>query len=615
MIERTLKKLVLVLFFGILTTSQAAFAQNLEKVEKIFRCENFDQLIETFDWSGTRSTVLISMMRSIQTENLNSGFERQIISELQKKPWRLTTIKELEAEFQVIRGQYNADLISEQDARLRLACELAKYLHRDYLQNFDRASIFSSQSAPYAFYAYVRENNLWQNLTNPDLDEDPIVSDPAEMDNTIESTETTDLPDNPDRGANNIDLLTILYWAFLLLIGWIVLSVISGSLLKNQRFTNPVTRQVFAVLLWPFKLIEPFLANRPPGEKKFHGLSQKAYGNPLSEEQLRLMIDNRIAETEKEKGSQPSADSSPTNERMNALEAQLAKLEQEQQHIESSAEPTPTDTSSLQQVIIALEAKVESLHQKIDRLHQQFQESEGKETAASLTSSELAKIKAVFREELDDYKQDIDEQLLQITAAIANQFEEEDEDDSYEEVWEKKDGTSVAPIFDLEFNEEEEEEDQKEEEDEEPETEEDQTEEVDEEPETPEFSSSASDQLDFTPIPAEDRPKQYIYYASSPQKGIFYGKRLESGFIPKQTVYKITIDKDEPDHATFTMVTHEPTIRLALNILDSYVLPAMDLEGPGNLEDATDIGPVEAGELKKEGDDWFIVKKGVLHYR
>jgi hypothetical protein len=62
------------------------------------------------------------------------------------------------------------------------------------------------------------------------------------------------------------------------------------------------------------------------------------------------------------------------------------------------------------------------------------------------------------------------------------------------------------------------------------------------------------------------------------------------------------------------MVTHEPTIRLALNIMDSYILPAMDLSGPGNIMEATEIGPVEEGELKKVDEDWHIVRKGVLHY-
>lgn len=606
MTERTLKSLVVFLFFGTLTLPNSAFAQNYDQVETIFRCESIDQLIQTFEWSGTRSTVLQSMMTSIQSENLNSGFERQIINELQKKPWRLSTIKELEAEFQVIRGQYNADLIGEADARLRMACELAKYLHRDYLENFDRASIFSTQSVPFAFYTYVRENRLWQNLTNPDLDVEEVV---VPEQTTPTETEEDLIDGGIDPGSTNqngsrIDLLTFLYWLFLILIGWIILALITGYLLKHQRFTNPITQRVFEVLLWPYKLIEPLLTSRPSGEKKFHGLSQRAYGNPLSEDQLRLLIDNRIAETEK-KVEEPTSDANPTAERMNALEAQLAKLEREQHDSENNPVTPNPDLVSLQQVFIALEAKVESLHQKIDQLSQQIEEGKSSEktqiSGNGLNTDELEKIKMAFREELEDYKQDIDEQLLQITTVMASQPEEEETDndnDQSEESTVQSNDVTESPGLDLEIDEPEEE-----------------SIEEEEEPEEIEPSVAAPEQLELTPLPAEDRPQQFIYYASSPQRGIFYGKRLESGFIPKQTVYKIMVDKENPNHATFTMVTHEPTIRLALNILDSYVLPAMDLEGPGELEDATDIGPVEPGELKKEGEDWYIVKKGVLHFR
>jgi len=604
--------LSLLTFLLLLQMPGRAFAQNTEQVEAIFRCESIPQLIQTFEWSGTRSTILQSMMRSIQNESLDSGFERQIISELQKKPWRINTIKELEAEFQVIKGQYKADLITEAQARLRMACELSKYLHRDYLENFDRASIFSPQSVPYAFYTYVRENELWRNLTNPDLDpETSYLDDPA-----IESTQGEDIglqedpfPANNPSPASNIDLLTILYWLFLILIGWIILSVISGYLLKNQRFTNPITRQVFDILLWPFRLIQPLLVERPPGEKKFFGLSQRAYGDPLSEEQLKLMIDNRIAETEKEEP--PKAEEAPKDKRINDLQAQLDRLEKEQttpiSQPSNSDDPPPS-------AIDALQAKVDRLSQQLETLTQQLntqkQEIADQQEDHSQTSQELSEFRKVLQEELGKYKKDIDNQLLNLSKTIATQTEEpedEEEEEEYEEEPPADGGMSNSPGLNLEIETPDEEEETPEED------------EAEEEEETPEeseeeISSAASDQLELTPLPAKDSPKQYIYYASSPQQGIFKGHRLEHGFIPKQTVYKITVDKENPEKASYTMVTHEPTIRLALNILDSYILPAMDLRGPGNIMEATDIGPVEAGELKKVEKDWHIVQKGVLHY-
>ena len=549
----------LFLFFSV----PGAHAQNTDQVEAIFRCESIPQLIETFDWSGTRSAILQSMMRSIQNESLNSGFERQIIQELQKKPWRINTIKQLEAEFQVIKGQYNAELISEADARLRMACEFSKYLHRDYLENFDRASIFSTQSVPFAFYTYVRENELWQNLTNPDLDPENTYVEESTTPNKL-NTEEEGRPVFPpsESGNTGIDTLTLLYWLFLILIGWIILSVITGSLLKNQRFTNPITRQIFNILLWPFRLIQPLLVERPPGEKKFFGLSQRTYGNPLSEEQLKLMIDNRISETEKSEA--PAEEMSTRENRIDALEEQLRRLEQEQSTPtweKPKNEVPTTDTSALE----SLQNKVDQLSQQLDTLSQQLntqqQKLEDHQRDQSQTSQDLNDFRKLLQEELGKHKKDIDNKLLQLSKTIAAQADD--------------------------FEDDEEEED----------------------------SSAASDQLELTPLPAKDSPPtQYIYYASSPQRGVFRGQRLEPGFIPKQTVYKITVDKDNPEKASYTMVTHEPTIRLALNIMDSYIIPAMDLSGPGNIMEATEIGPVEEGKLKKVDKDWHIVRKGVLHY-
>ena len=119
------------------------------------------------------------------------------------------------------------------------------------------------------------------------------------------------------------------------------------------------------------------------------------------------------------------------------------------------------------------------------------------------------------------------------------------------------------------------------------------------------------DTLELSPTPSKG---QLVWYASSPQKGLFYGRRLERSFLSRQTVYKITIDAYDPNRATFSLVDDEDTVRLALNIPDSYIAPGMELRGEGKLSESRDIGPIEPGMLEKEGDNWRIVKKGIVHY-
>lgn len=559
MVAGKLKSSFLFLYLlSLLLTSRGAFAQNTDQVEDLFSCESIPQLLQTFEWSGTRSQVLQSMMRSIQNEPLNSGFERQIIQELQKKPWRINSIKALSAEFQVITGQYSAGLITEDDARLRLACALSMFLHRDYLENFDRATIFAPQSVPYKFYTYVRKYQLWQNLTNPDFTTLPLENSASSAESLLSADELpgnieNSVPTAQPKRQRNIDLLQVLYWLFLILTGWVLLAVISGTLLKNQRFTNPVTQRIFSYLLWPFQLLQPLLAARPKGDKKFFGRQQTAYGTPLSEEQLTLMIDQRIAQTEN-KAPEPTSPAPQTKDNAAAFQT--------------------------------LQQQLNQLQQQLDQLAQQLSsQQEAQEQKA-----------ATLQEKLEQYKKEIDNRILSLNQSIALQNNEvEEEEEEPEEVYPTEVGTSHIPGPEPDSV--------SPEEDEEEETE-----------QRPDDSSAASDQLELTPLAAKDPPESYIYYASSPQQGIFRGQRLEAGFIPRQTVYKITIDKDNPDQASYTMVTHEPTIRLALNIMETYILPAMDLSGPGDIMEATEIGPVEEGRLKKIADDWHIVRKGVLHF-
>ncbi len=76
-----------------LPNASSLLAQNTSQVGALFTCESITQLTQTFEWSGTKSSALQSMMRSISREDLTTGFEAQIINELSKRPWRQNTIR------------------------------------------------------------------------------------------------------------------------------------------------------------------------------------------------------------------------------------------------------------------------------------------------------------------------------------------------------------------------------------------------------------------------------------------------------------------------------------------------------------------------------------------
>lgn len=583
-------RLFIIAVFCLLQTT-FSLAQNTSQVGALFSCESITQLTQTFEWSGTKSSALQSMMRSIAREDLSSGFEVQIVNELAKRPWRQNTLKALEAEFLVIKGQYKANIILEGEARRRMACELAKYLHQDYLTNFDQQSIFSPESTPFKFYSYVRQNNLWRNLDSDEVSleettevapsNNPALFDQDERETLVQPKKTT-----------NLNLINILYWTFLVACAWVLLSLILGAFLKNQRFRNPITQQVFEILLLPFQLIKPLLTEKTKPKNTFYGLEKQAYGTPLSEDNIKTLIDSRIAETS------PSPESAPKTEeeqdRLTAIENQLARLENQNQNpVSEPGEVQAGAELQIGQLIKDLQLQLDALDKKVDLLNTKLEQQNTQmpsENASELSVNKLSQVRQIVTQEISDFNLDLDKRIkaLELKNSKPADIAPVESD--------PVDPEAESPGLSVETPEP--------------------TSEV--EPpvipeEQPEENIAPAEQLDLPPLPSPLMP-QFIYYASSPQKGVFYGRRLENGFISKQTVYKIMVDKDKPAQASFTLVTDEATIRLALNILDSYILPAMELRGPGKIADATDIGPVEPGILQKEGENWKIVKKGVLHY-
>ncbi len=573
-------------------------AQNFDDIDQVFECASISELLQTFELSGTKSTTLVSMMRSIGRDPIDSGFDQQIVSELAKKPWRVESIKNLEADFLVILGQFNARIIDEEATRQRLACELAKYLHKDYLINFDRESIFSPPSPAFKFYTSIREQGLWRNL----LEDDTATSTEAEQnapsfDFLEEETDDDATPPaivtEPEKG---LGLLNLLYYLVLGIGAWILLSLLLGLVIGDQRFKNPTTQQIAAFMLIPFQLIRPVLtANSNRATGAIRALKPKNYATEISEEQIKRFIDERVSATQSEQ--------SPTAIAAGSIQSELDRIQELELAVATLQVSTPNsnigistgDNEELVNLVDQLQFKVEMLEKKLDLFKsdlnrlQEVWEKEGNTPAGQL---DLAPIRRLINQELADYDLGLDKRIKaleegKLESKPINKPTSPVEIAPTESPGLSRPTTTTQAPQQIEF------EVQKEEEPEEV--------------------------LELPTLAKKERPTsappQYIWYASSPQKGLFYGRRLEPGFVAKQTVYKIIIDKTNPKIASFTLVDDEPTVRLAMNIPDSYILPAMELHGPGKIAEAQEIGPVEPGQLEKEGENWHIVKKGVLHYQ
>ncbi|MEO0340211.1 MAG: hypothetical protein AAF242_13495 [Bacteroidota bacterium] len=589
------------LLFGIFLTLFASLsinAQNFDNVDSEFECASISELLQTFELSGTKSTALVSMMRSIGRDPIDSGFDQQIITELAKRPWRIESIKNLEADFLVILGQFNARIIDEDATRQRLACELAKYLHKDYLINFDRESIFSPPSQAFKFYTGIREQGLWRNLIDEETGEmaEPEQSTPS-FDFLEEDSNNDETPTIVPEAEKGLSFLTFLYYLVLGIGAWILLSLLLGIVIGDQRFKNPTTQQIASFILIPFQLIRPVLtANSTRTTGSIRELKPKNYATEISEEQIKRFIDERVIATQANQITSTTEGSPihPELDRIQELELAVAAL-QKGGDLSNNVTLPIGDNEDIAGLMDQLQFKIEMLEKKLDLFRSdldRLQEAWGSGQTGAGAQLDLAPIRKLITQELADYDLALDKRIKALEEKGKSTIDKSKPTSPIASIPTESPGLSIPPTTtplpqQIEF------EIQKEKEEEE-------------------------DFLELPTLPKKDSPiatpTQYIWYASSPQKGLFYGRRLETGFVAKQTVYKIIIDKAKPKQATFTLVDDEATVRLAMNIPDSYILPAMELHGPGKLAEAQEIGPVEPGKLEKEGENWRIVKKGVLHY-
>lgn len=116
-------------------------------------------------------------------------------------------------------------------------------------------------------------------------------------------------------------------------------------------------------------------------------------------------------------------------------------------------------------------------------------------------------------------------------------------------------------------------------------------------------------------IEATEEPSEQAlsrtWYSVVPKNGIFFGRQLEETFKPREHIYRIEVLDEE--RAYYYLVDDSATRQHAFNIPDSYILPAMELEGTGRLAEAAQID-VQRGRLVKAGNNWQIEEKAVLNY-
>lgn len=115
-----------------------------------------------------------------------------------------------------------------------------------------------------------------------------------------------------------------------------------------------------------------------------------------------------------------------------------------------------------------------------------------------------------------------------------------------------------------------------------------------------------------SPVPIETKPGPIqTMYAVAPKNGIFFMRQLSASFKAREHIYRIEV-LDEA-RAYYYLVDDSATRQHAFNIPDSYILPAMELEGTGRLAEASQVD-VQRGSLVKAGQNWQIEEKAVLNY-
>ena len=101
------------------------------------------------------------------------------------------------------------------------------------------------------------------------------------------------------------------------------------------------------------------------------------------------------------------------------------------------------------------------------------------------------------------------------------------------------------------------------------------------------------------------------WYSVAPKNGIFFARQLVEEFKPREHIYRIEV-LDEA-RAYYYLVDDNATRQHAFNIPDSYILPAMELDGNGRLAEANQID-IQRGSLIRAGNNWQIEEKAILNY-
>lgn len=106
-----------------------------------------------------------------------------------------------------------------------------------------------------------------------------------------------------------------------------------------------------------------------------------------------------------------------------------------------------------------------------------------------------------------------------------------------------------------------------------------------------------------------------ICYAPAPKAGYFAAADISAEAQPQNSVYQLYIHADNPMLASFSIVEDDEIRRMVLADSVTHLMPAMVLDGIGDIAKATELYVAEIGEAERDGDNWRITRKGVVEYQ
>jgi hypothetical protein len=113
----------------------------------------------------------------------------------------------------------------------------------------------------------------------------------------------------------------------------------------------------------------------------------------------------------------------------------------------------------------------------------------------------------------------------------------------------------------------------------------------------------------------QKKPIDYtIQYSGIPQRGEFSDREMKDDFKGGMTFYEIRINKRNSFEAEFTLVEDKETQRRAMDVADTYLKPACELKGTGDIKNARSITKITSGKITKSGVNWKITKKAIIEY-